>query len=277
MANYYTPSNGFSPMSFLFFILTSLIIIPILSFIYSYAIWYIPFPYINFFITAGFGFIIGIIITYLVVNLGKVRNPMLAGVFGFLGAFVGLYFSWAVWVSLAMESPSTLDSSLGLASQPMLLFNIIGTLMEVGVWGLFDSIVSGIPLLIVWIIEALIVIVLGVISPLGKSREPFCEVNNKWFVEKALPAFNVINNPQDCVNAIEAKDIEFFKMLGRSENPGGDHHSQFLLYSNETNENFLSVSNQIKSINDNGEIEFDEKEIIRYVEISEEMSNFLEG
>jgi len=263
MANYYTPSNGFSPLSFLYLIVASLLIFPILGFIYSYAIWYIPFPYINFFITAGFGFLVGVITSYLVINLGKVRNPMLAG--------------WAVWVSLAMESPEMISGSLSLASEPGALFNIVSVLKTVGVWGLSDSTVSGTPLLIVWLIEAAIVLVLGVLTPLGKSREPFCEVNNKWFVEKELSAFNFIANPQDSLTALENMDLEYFKTLGKSPNPTTESHSQFVLFSNETNENFLTITNRTKSINDKGEIEFNDQELTRYVEISEALSNLLEG
>ena len=103
MPNFYEPSNKFSYASFGYFLLACLTIIPILALIYSYAIWYIPIPYINFFITAGFGFGIGLVVQYLAVKLGKVRNSKVAALFGFLGALVGLYISWAVWVDLAIN------------------------------------------------------------------------------------------------------------------------------------------------------------------------------
>ena len=149
MATYYKPSGQFSPISFFYFLLTCLIVLPILGLIYSYAIWYIPIPYINFFITAGFGFAVGIIVTKLAVRLGKVRNTGLALAFGFIGSLVALYFSWAVWVDLVLNIGDTLGSEdigvavsnvkfmqvVNLVLQPGTLFSLIGEIKEIGVWG----------------------------------------------------------------------------------------------------------------------------------------------
>ena len=99
MANFYEPSGKFSPLSFLFFIIVCLTAFPLFGAIYAYAIWYIPIPYINFFLAAGFGISVGYVIRF-VIRVGKVRNPRLAFYFGLFGALIALYFHWATWVEL---------------------------------------------------------------------------------------------------------------------------------------------------------------------------------
>ena len=104
MSTYYKPSGQFSPLSILYFILTCIIIIPLLATIYSYCIWYIPFPYINFFITAGFGFAVGLAISYFAIKHGKVRNGKVALLLGLLGGIIALYFHWVVWLDLVINA-----------------------------------------------------------------------------------------------------------------------------------------------------------------------------
>lgn len=91
MATYYKPSGNFSPISIGYLAALALTAFPILGLIYAYAIWYIPFIYINFIIAAGFGFGIGLLINTFVIGKGKVRNVMLSILFGLLGGFISLY------------------------------------------------------------------------------------------------------------------------------------------------------------------------------------------
>lgn len=277
MMNFYQPSNRFSPLSFLFFIAACCLVIPILSFIYAYAIYYIPFPYINFFITAGFGMGVGIAVNYLVINLGKVRNTTLAAVFGILAALTALYVAWAVWINLIMQSDQVINGTLHWLLNPSALFTLIAEINKVGAWGMFDNTVKGNPLTFVWIVEALIVLFMSFTSAIPKSKEPFCEVNNKWFTQKNLPALNLIEDPQTCLTAIDEGDAEYFKNLKRSENPSMESHSTWVLYANETKENYLSIQNQIAHRNDKDEVKFNDHEFVKYVEISEEISQILEA
>ena len=276
MSKHYTPSGKFSPLSIVFLLLASVTIIPILGIVYSYLIYYIPFPYINFFITAGFGFGMGIILTQ-IIKFGKVRSVLISVILGLLGALIALYFAWAVWVNLAMGSENMMTDTLSLISDPGDLLSRLKIIKLLGVWGIGESAVKGTPLLIIWIIEAVIVVFLSVISPMASSREPFCEVNEKWFAAKRLPAFNFIENPHECATALQNMDVEYFRTLVRHPFPSQDSNSEFTLYSNETNENFLSITNKVASKNNKDEIEFKDNEITRHIEISEELSNILES
>jgi hypothetical protein len=53
----------------------------VLSAIYGYAIFYIPFIYINLFVTFGFGALVGLLVGF-AAKLGKVRNSVLVVLFG---------------------------------------------------------------------------------------------------------------------------------------------------------------------------------------------------
>ncbi|MBK7885415.1 MAG: hypothetical protein IPJ81_17725 [Chitinophagaceae bacterium] len=89
MDKYYKPSGRFSPISIVFLIIICSIAIPILGFLYSYAIWYIPFIYINFIITGLLGYATALLISRTVIRPGKVGNNLMSLLFGFIGGLAG--------------------------------------------------------------------------------------------------------------------------------------------------------------------------------------------
>jgi len=189
MSNYYTPSGKVSPMAYVYFLLATIIIFPILALIYAYAIWYIPFPYINFFIAAGFGLGIGATVNFLVVKYGKVRSYGIALLFGLIGALFAMYFHWAIWVDLVMNIGETYGTDrIGIATSnikmgqvftlvtnPGPLFGIIGEINNVGTWGLKGSVVSGTPLTVIWVIEALIILFVAVTTSSTMTSQQFAK------------------------------------------------------------------------------------------------------
>ena len=111
MNNYYTPSGKFSPISFALLIVLCLTVFPILGGLYTYAIWYIPFIYINFIITAVFAIAVGFLMNQVVIKLGKVRSPKLAILLCLLGGFAALYAHWVVWADLIVNASNTIGTS----------------------------------------------------------------------------------------------------------------------------------------------------------------------
>jgi len=291
MTSKYSPSGKFHITAFIYFILAALIFIPIVSTIYAYAIWYIPFPYINFFITAGFGLLVGLGISFLAVKLGKVRNGKLATLFGFIGGLLALYFHWAVWIDLVLNISDTVGSDtmgvavsnakagqvLTLLLNPGALFSIMSEIQEYGTWGIKQGTVKGTPLTVIWVIEALMVFVISLITPAGQSSKPFCELNEKWFDEKDIKPLSHLENPSDVMARINQNDFSFIENLDVVADPKSESHTKFLLFSNETNENYLTVTNVTARKNDKDEIKLDEKELVRYISVSEETSKILEA
>ncbi len=288
MAKYYAPSGKFNPIAFLYFILIALIALPILGLAYAYAIWYIPFIYINFFIALAFSFLIGLTISHGVVKFGKIRNVPLTIGLSFLAGIMALYFHWAVWVDLVINAGESYGSSrigitvsniklfqtFNLALQPDVLFGFIGEINQYGTWGFKSATVSGTFLTIIWVIEALIILAPATLIPIGYASEPFCELGNAWFKEKELPAFNYIETPTQLVKAIENSNPEAFKELSLANNLE-KNHSIFSLYSSNHNENYLSIKNKRATTNKKGELEFNNDAFLEYIYLNSELTQHL--
>lgn len=288
MNTYYKPSGAFSPLSIIYFLGLGLIAFPILGLIYAYCIWYIPFIYINFLIAAAFGFTVGYSINWLVITKGKVRNTILAIVFGLLGGLIAMYFHWAVWVDLVINAGESYGNNrigvtvsnikilqvFELALNPSALFELIGAINEYGTWGIKGNAISGTFLTIIWVIEMLIVVGISVILPLPAASYPFCERSNQWFTEKILPPFNVIEDTDTMTNNLESSNPNSFNNLALKESDNV-HYSEFTLFSSANDESYLSIKNMIGKINDKEELEYDDDEFIEYISISNQLKNEL--
>lgn len=288
MAKYYKPSGKFNAIAFLYFAGIALILLPLLGLLYAYAIWYIPFIYINFIIAGVFGFAIAYLINHGVVKFGKVRNAGLVTILSILAGIIALYFHWAVWVDLVINAGESYGSSrigitvsnikllqtFNLALHPSLLFELIGEINKYGTWGIKSATVSGTFLTVIWIIEALIIIGATVLTTIGSANIPFCELGNEWFKENVLPAFNYIENRPDMIKNLESSNPESFKDLTLAESVE-KNHSVFTLYSSNHNENYLTITNQRAKTNNKGELEFDANEVVEYIFLNSELKQVL--
>lgn len=288
MVKYYKPSGKFSPTSFLYFALIALIALPILGLIYAYAIWYIPFIYINFIIAGAFGFGVGYLIKRFVIKQGKVRNTGLAFVFAILAAIIALYFHWAVWVDLVINAGESYGSSrigvtvsnieflqvFNLALNPSALFSIISEINPIGTWGIKGTAVSGTFLTVIWVIEFLIVTIVAILVSFTETYEPFCEDSDKWFNKKQLKPTSLIEEPEQFLKHLESSAHETFDILTPVKDLNS-HHSIFTLYTSDKNENYLTVTNKIAETNKKGETELKDYEIVEYIYLNNEMKQAL--
>lgn len=289
--NYYKSSGSFSIMSIVLFIVLCLTVFPLLGALYAYAIWYIPIIYINFIVTGAFAFAIGLIISKVVLKIGKVRNQTLGLVFGILGTLVTLYFHWAVWADLAINVSETYGNSrvgiavsnvefeqvLYLITHPGALWNMIWEINEYGTWGIRTLTVNGIFLTIIWIIEFVGILLIAVFVAIPQAAKPFCEKEGIWFEEKVLPPFSFVTEEEKekFVNKLEKLDITALDSFEKVEDSKKDSHSIFTLYSSKAGENYLSVENKLAKKNKKGEIEFEDDEFLTYVKINRDIVNKL--
>lgn len=292
MATYYTPSGRLSSMAFPYFIITALVVLPILALIYAYAIWYIPFPYINFLVTGAFGLAIGLAISFIVIRLGKVRSKMWSIIFLLLGALLALYVHWAVWVDLVLNISGTVGSDrigiatsnvkfgqvLSLLKNPAVLFDIMGSINEQGVWGIRGGTVKGGFLTFIWVVEVLLASFVAFSVGIAQSGKPFCEYENKWFDEKELAPVGLVADPAAFTNALDSGNVEALGgMLTPVANPQTDHHTSFTAFDAPTGENFISVTNNIAKTDDKGKISFDNESVVQYLKVNQEVMDRLRG
>lgn len=289
MDKYYKPSGRFSLIFLFYFLLVSVIAFPILGLIYAYFIWYIPFIYINFFITIGFGFLIGFFISIIVIKKGKVRNPLLGFIIGLAGAFLALYFHWAIWIDLVINAGESYGSNrigitvsniqflqvFSLIFRPDLVFEYINQVNGYGTWGIRGATVSGTFLWIIWAIEFIIVVAISGFLPYLEAKKPFSESNNSWYEEIILPPFNYIENQQQIIADVLAGNRDIFDLLNKNVDSEKDSHSVFTLYRSKSGKNYLSIDNKTSKIDSKGNIKFDSNQIVEYIAVNSELSKLL--
>ena len=289
MTQYYKPSGKFSPSFILFFLLVSLIAFPLLGLIYAYCIWYIPFIYINFFITLGFGFLVALCVNKVVIRKGKVRNPILALFIGFFAGIVALYFHWSVWIDLVINAGESYGSErigvtvsnieflqvFSLIFQPSMVFEYIGMVNEFGTWGIRGATVSGAFLWVIWAIEFVVVVGVSSFLPYLESKKPFSESTNSWYEEITLPALSFIENKEQLIADITSNNHSGFDFLNKEVNKESDSHSIFTLYKSKSGKNYLTIDNKTSSFDSKGKVEFKSDEFVEYILIDSQLSKIL--
>lgn len=179
---FYRHSGRFNPGGPGIALIAALVIGFPLGIIYAYLVKWIPFIYLNFLITLGYGFAFGFVTVFLL-KFGKVRNSMVALAVGIINGVIALYFSWNGHVhSLASDIPWLLTpSQIGRAMK---------ILYEEGSWGIgFGSHepLTGIPLAIVWLGEAAMMVGMCAFIAYRAIRDtPYCEQHECWLDEEKV-------------------------------------------------------------------------------------------
>lgn len=266
MRQYYKPSGQFNPLVFIYSLIVCCTVVPLLGYLYALGIHYIPFIYINFILSAGFGFGVAIALSF-ASSAGKNRNVFITYLLSAVTGLVSLYFHWGFWLSLTLEQ----DLSLFIL-EPSFMLETIPFINENGTWGFSSSTVSGWFLTLIWIIETLIIIVPSFLVVPGAARKPFCEQSNKWFEESESAPMPFIMDVPTFIKQLETGDDSFFKEFTIASDQG--NHSIFTTYASDKNEYYISVTNQQAKIDD-GKLEFDEDEFISYLSVKQEFIELL--
>lgn len=199
MSLYYQPSNKMPLGGALLFLLMGTAIAGLLALVYVYAIWYIPFVYINFFICIGFGFVLGAVLMTLV-RLGHLRNPRIVAALGFVVGAAAMLLQWGVYLTLLFNSETTgtgpdADTSTSfsmalftdMVSNPTGMWNLMQKINETGTWSIRNSApASGVFLWLIWVLEAAIVVGSATLLARSQADEPFSEATNQWADEEDL-------------------------------------------------------------------------------------------
>lgn len=291
--NYYQPSGKFSLKSIVLFFVLSVTLFPLWGGLYAYAIWYIPFIYINFIITGIFAFGIGFMISQIVFKIGKVRNLSVGYGLGILGVLITLYLHWAVWTDLAINVSDVYGNSrIGVAvsntkfeevtyliMHPNALWEAIWEINEYGTWSLRTLSVNGIFLAIIWGVEFIGVMIIALFVSVPQVKEPFCEKECVWFDEEELAPLSYIEHEEkiNFVGKLEKLDATILDTLEKVLNVKEESHSIFRLYSSNGGEYYLSVENKKAKKNKKGEVEFDGDEFLNYVKTNKEIADKLKS
>lgn len=154
---------------------------PLVATVYSIAIAYIPFIYLNAILSGVFGGAVGFGVA-LAMKWGKVRNTWLIMASAFGATLFAHYIGWMVWVAVMFFRADAEVPVVAILFPPT-FFEIIGELGSEGVWtiGRSNTPVSGFFLWLVWCLEALIVFGASLFAAFATAEgEPFCEACQSW-------------------------------------------------------------------------------------------------
>jgi hypothetical protein len=192
-----------------------------MAIIYSYAINYIPFVYLNIALTLGFGAILGALVGH-EAKATKIRHSLVPALIGFVCGMAGLYVAWAIDLKARGALPPGRGMLAGL--DPAILLPYVSQFYENGAWGIGKGggNVSGIPLAAVWLCEAGTIVGLATWIPWKDYQSNvFCESCDAW--AGSIP--NVLrldaSAADDVVAWLMAGDFAALETASRAE-PGAD-------------------------------------------------------
>ncbi|GAB5399934.1 MAG: hypothetical protein Aureis2KO_15190 [Aureisphaera sp.] len=145
-----------------------------------------PVIYLGFVVTIGFGLIFGIL--YRVISkVAKVRDSNFI-IYSSLGVLaLGMYFSWSAYLLHLYGELMEYFPNVGLLFTPGWVVRRIQELYTYGSWGVTgDTTVSGLPLAVIWIVEAAIIVFTAFRVLKGYEISPFSQRFNKWFIKYKL-------------------------------------------------------------------------------------------
>lgn len=217
----YRPSGKFTAAGLVVPLLVGAAVAFPLGLVYSKALRWIPFVYINMLATCAYGFALGWLAN-LAVKHTRVRNVTLATLLGAAIGCIGVYFEWsgfiwAVWEEAPLFSP------------PGDILAAMSFLYEHGSWGMRSGgNVTGVFLALIWIAEAGTILVFATMLPRAFAQDtPYCEKTGCWLEEqKQIDTLEAIRDPVQR-EAVRAGDI----MPVVQAKPRGDElvHTRLLL------------------------------------------------
>lgn len=191
---------------------------------YSHGLVLITDERMAFMATVALGALLGVAVGYGLV-WGKVRSqPVGAAVTATISAFA-LYISWAVWVSLTLESQHVGPVSwVKLAERPGMLWELMCAINQDGTWSLgSEPVMKGTELWAVWLVEAAMVIGLAVIIQKAiLGLHAFCERCERWCSRGARIPLSLPQSLTQLKLQIEANDLRSLESLAPAS-PGADH------------------------------------------------------
>lgn len=241
-----------------------------LGIVYAYVIAWIPIIYVSILATGGFAFALGFSIS-LAGSLGHVRNGTIAHVFGLFAGLVGLYAAWA-W-----DGYARFEGEYPVCWDPQQLWVYVNMIYENGAWGMGDTPVTGIPLGIIWAIEALIIVGASTLLAGSTASLPYCESCGKWTEEtedfkRLLPPENEEALQQLCEGNLDVLTEFTACAPGKPLSIRLDVHA--CPECDDTR--YLTVNLARITVNDEGEESDDTTEIVEHMVLSAEKMEWLE-
>lgn len=182
------------------------------SFVYAYAVRYIPLVFLNFLVSFGYVFVIALVYK-LGERMGHNRNRALSFLGALLGCSICLYLAWAAFLTVLLGKMQI--GFWQLVSNPQMMWTWIEILVKNG-WftiGSSKETVSGAFYAVLLIVEALCYFWIFLAVGMLEKDAVYCERCNKWLESKLLPIFIDIRLEPDMVRTSESGMVDWLPRL----------------------------------------------------------------
>jgi hypothetical protein len=281
MSLYYQPSNKMPLGGVLLFLLGGVLAAAVLAFVYIYAIWYIPFVYINFFICLGFGLVLGGILM-LLARAGKLRSPKGVGILALLVGLAAVYLEWSVYLTLLFNAETTgtgrdADTSTSfkaslfgdVLTHPAAMWETISKINQTGTWSLKGATPSGLFLWFVWLVELVIIVGGAYLMAKSQADEPFSELANEWADEETL-AHPVAYAPDATQTRTALETGQFHALAPHVAQSELDPFARLKLHRvpNDPGCQYLTLENVTTKVDDKGKASQSTATVVQHLAIS---------
>lgn len=281
---YYQPSGRFTVSGILGLLGVGALVAVPLALLYVYAVWYIPFIYINFAVTLGFGLGLGWALKKMV-RAGKLRNPRLVG---WLSVAIGVwawYVQWCVYIALLAGAGDTEslgsrasfthttfqeDVFLGSLFNPVAVLSVLPGLAEEGTWSIFKVTVSGVFLYLIWLAEFLIIVFFAWSLPHTEAGVPFSELADEWAEKTTLPQSAIhCADAAATKAALEAADWDHLQLRPQDEDTALAPFSRLHFYRAPSDPEccYLSLENVTIELDKNGKSSEKTADVVEYLRV----------
>ncbi len=280
----YQPSGRFGLLTLPLW-LAGLVIAAVLAYLYQRVLPYIPWIFINFVLTIGLGLVLGMFASK-VVELGKVRNVMVAALIGLsltLGALSAKYFFQhrqmiQDWINMTMVEKQVPEANRAdverFVRKNLTFMEHINARTEKG-WEIGGR-GGGIPIkgsfvYLTWVLEAIIVAYSAIAAPTRRAGEPFNEKLNEWASEEEVVMMLPVTEAEMVSQIKAATSVDELLQIPI---PKTDESHEFAKYrvnsieGEELEDAYLSVDLLTISLNSEGQEETKETPLVKLAVLS---------
>jgi hypothetical protein len=267
----YRHSGAISPVGILLASTVGIVVAVVLGVVYAFAVVNIPFVYINALLTFCFGLAMGKSVGW-GAKQGKIRNPFVATAYGFLIGLIGLYVAWGTDFLARIVIPSKVQMEYINAYSPFVLIEYIKWFYENGAWGLkHGGNVTGIPLAIVWAIEASLIV--GGATYFARSaivHHPYCESCGRW--TKIVPGNRHLSlmGAGELLSQLLSGDLAALTRFNLAQNESTYLQLDLASCTTCTESHYLTIQQVTQTIDKEGKLKTELKAIVRNMWINAE-------
>lgn len=246
----YISSGKYDQKAYLYLIPYLFIVLPFLSYFYAHALWHLPYLILQPVFWGAYLYLTFNAFGILVIRPAKVRSDGWAMLVGLFVGCVALYLSWIMWVSAVQTDISGRKaietygyfgqetSVLYYLIHPHIAWRTVDMMSNLG----FSSFLTW----IMWIVEAIGIVLAGFFSGVAYAGDPFDEESDEWMDKVDLPKFTTPDNVKELTQYFNSDEEKLADMLKVHPQNGTEQENatylELNLYTSDGELHFVSVN-----------------------------------